>query len=286
MQIQVIDNRSSKLGDVIRPVIAESEECKIAVAFVSKGGIEQVKEALHECLHGEGSVEFLIGLDPVATDPHAVWTLFEMSQTERKVSLYCFSNLAKAATYHPKLYIMKAQNAVSLIVGSSNLTEGGMKNNVEIDVLIQTTPTEEVVSDVYATYNSLKYLPGCVVPDEEFISLYEEMCDVRKRHEKTIIQDSQYHQLDLRFRRKSSRLPPPPLTIRDLHGWQRLVYAKLPDEPFRTRDIYQFVEEFQRHYPENRNIKPKIRQVLQQLRDLKIIRHVERETWVKEKVGE
>jgi len=161
-----------------------------------------------------------------------------------------------------------------------------MKNNVEIDVLIQTTPTEEIVSDVYATYNSLKYLPGCIVPDEEFISLYEKMCDVRKRHERTITQDSRYHRMVLRFQEKASRLPPPPLTIRDLHGWQRLVYEKLPDESFRTHDIYQFVEEFQRYYPENRNIKPKIRQVLQQLRDLKIIRHVERETWVKEKVGE
>lgn len=285
MQIQIVDNRSTKLGDVVRPEIARSEECKIAVAFVSKKGIAQIKDAFYECLQNGGNIEFLIGLDLAATDPSAVWTLFEISQTECNASVYCFSNPAKTATYHPKLYIIKTHDIANLVIGSSNLTEGGMKNNVEINALIRAAPAEEVVSDVYAIYNSLKYLPTCITPDEELLGIYDKIYAERKKLAGAITQNSRYHQLDEQFHKKLAQLPRPPLTIRDLHGWQKLVYEQLPNRPFRTRDIYRFAEEFQRYYPENRNIKPKIRQVLQQLRDLGIIRHIARETWVKERIG-
>jgi len=49
---------------------------------------------------------------------------------------------------------------------------------------------------------------------------------------------------------------------------------------FTTRDVYACDEELQRLHPENRHIRPKIRQQLQVLRDTGFLRHTERGRWV------
>jgi hypothetical protein len=65
-----------------------------------------------------------------------------------------------------------------------------------------------------------------------------------------------------------------------------LVFEKLPHGEFKTRDLYEFEEEFRIHYPRNRHIKYKIRQVLQQLKDLGLIKHLKEETWIREETEE
>lgn len=50
--------------------------------------------------------------------------------------------------------------------------------------------------------------------------------------------------------------------------------------------MYRYVEEFQKHYPENKHIDAKIRQVLQQLRDLGFIVHLGQGRWRQRKRDE
>jgi|GEM_PF-1031584 len=282
MRIELVDNISRKLLHAILPAIEQSEECRIAVAFVSVEGLSLLEPAFRGCLEKGGYVEFLVGLDLSVTDPHALWTLHQMSQSAPNMTYYCFSQLGPLAVYHPKLYIVKRSDVATIVVGSSNLTAGGLKENVEVNALIRAEPHEEVVSDTYATYNALKFHPRRVEPDQEFLSLYEEMHSLRTRHEGAVEKDSHFRQLKSRFQEKAASLRHPVPTTRDLFGWQKLVFARLPEGQFSTRDIYQFEEEFRRYYPENRHIRAKIRQILQQLRDLQMIKHVTRETWIRE----
>lgn len=281
MKIQIVDNRQTKLVNYIRPVIAQSIECRIAVAFISKDGISCIEEALRQCLQKGGYVELLVGLDLIGTDPDSLWALHDMSKTESHMSWYCLSKVGKSSIYHPKLYIMQTDNTVTLVIGSSNLTKGGLDTNIEANALIQASPFEEIVSDTYSAYNALKNLPERITPDQEYLSLYEELYGLHKKHDRRLRQNKLFEQISSRLQEKAATLPKPIITSRDLYGWQKLVFDKLPSGPFRTRDIYQFEKEFSTYYPENRNIKPKIRQILQQLRDLNMIRHIGRETWIK-----
>jgi type II restriction enzyme len=43
------------------------------------------------------------------------------------------------------------------------------------------------------------------------------------------------------------------------------------NQEFTLEDVYKYEQELRRRYPENRNIRPKIRQQLQFLRDLGLI---------------
>ncbi|MCX7681884.1 MAG: phospholipase D-like domain-containing protein [Anaerolineae bacterium] len=281
MEIELVDNQSRKLCDAIEPVIAQSAESRIAVAYVSIRGLKMLEPAFHQCLERGGYLEFLVGLDPSATDPQALWTLYQLSRDKSRVALYCLAELDPPAVYHPKLYLFKERDTATILLGSSNLTEGGLKNNIEVNVLIRAGIDEEIVSDSYAVYNSLKFHPGRIQPDEEFLGLYEEMCSVRRKYEQSLPANTRIHQLRSRFYEKVASLHRPVPTERDLWGWQKLVYTRLPEGQFRTSDIYRFEEEFKKYYPGNKHIRAKIRQVLQQLRNLGLIQHTAKGTWVK-----
>lgn len=281
MKVRLVDNLSVRLLDEISPVIAQSRDCRIAVAFVSTGGLALLASDFQRCLERHGYMEFLVGLDLSTTDPQALWTLYRMSQANPSVSLYCFSRLESGAIYHPKLYIAGSDTTTAMIVGSSNLTEGGLRENVEVNVLIEADTDEEIVSDVYSVYNKLKFHPHRVIPDQEFLGLYQEVYSLRRDWERSSERDTRLKRVKSRFTEKAASLKHPIPTDKDLFGWQKLVFERLPEGPFRTSDLYKFEEELRAHYPENRNVRAKIRQILQQLRDMGLVRHVRAGVWTR-----
>ncbi|MDR3063516.1 MAG: hypothetical protein LBU40_05190, partial [Methanobrevibacter sp.] len=63
----------------------------------------------------------------------------------------------------------------------------------------------------------------------------------------------------------------------ELFGWKKTVYRtimKINKEFFTLSDLYQNMSEFKNKYPNNSKIEPKIRQTLQQLRDLGLIEFI------------
>jgi hypothetical protein len=59
---------------------------------------------------------------------------------------------------------------------------------------------------------------------------------------------------------------------------QRLLMSS-PTKEFTTADVYAFERELAELHPDNRNIKAKIRQQLQELRDRNLLLHVGRNCW-------
>ena len=51
-------------------------------------------------------------------------------------------------SYHPKIYIAKRKNEVRILIGSSNLTNGGLYSNIEGNILLSGNVDEPVISDV------------------------------------------------------------------------------------------------------------------------------------------
>jgi len=65
-------------------------------------------------------------------------------------------------------------------------------------------------------------------------------------------------------------------------GWRLdvlRVIQSLGQKEFSTSDAYAFEQELEQLHPENRNIKAKIRQQLQELRDRNLLLHVDRNRW-------
>jgi len=74
-----------------------------------------------------------------------------------------------------------------------------------------------------------------------------------------------------------TKIPP------SVRGWTLDVFnvvRRIRKERFNLNDLYQFENELQSHHPDNRNVRPKIRQQLQVLRDLGILKFTGRGEYI------
>ena len=122
MQVEIVDNRSRHLVSVLSPAIEPSEDVRMAVAFVSARGLQMIEPSIMVAARAGGYLEFLVGLDMHWTEAEAVRALYELAEGSTNVALYCYASLGRGGMYHPKLYLARLGDAVSCVIGSSNLT--------------------------------------------------------------------------------------------------------------------------------------------------------------------
>lgn len=278
------ENIKQPLVDVLLAELRKATEARFAVAFVKRSGLVLLEKELLRCLERGVHLEFLLGLDFSITDGKALRWLRETAGETDKLSFFCFRDPLKdvGPTFHPKLYLLKRGPFATAIIGSSNLTGGGLKENIELNVIIRDRYDSETVNAVRDIYADFKYQEGLFTPNEAYIEGYEELTrHVRKTRDRTLSSKSTTKMI-ASLSRKEDRLPRP--TIPDpsgLTGWQKLVYEKIPPGEFATKSMYRFVEEFREAYPQNRHVEDKIRQVLQQLRDDGFLKPLGRGRWIK-----
>lgn len=281
MPIQVIDNIKHHTGKVFASAVETATDIRVAVAFVSSDGLAQIMTSTITALDKGAYVEFLVGMEAGVTDPSAVRALFALSCETPQVSLLCFVPRTPSVTYHPKMYLARNQQVATAIIGSSNLTWRGLSSNLEVNVVITDEVQAEIISDVYTVYNRLKYHPDMVIPDAAFIDLFTELCKRQKTHERALKSDAELKGLRKALVEKATSLQVPKPTKKDLVGWLELVYGALPDGVFTNQQVYAHEDDFRSRYPQNSNIRAKIRQQLQVLQKLGFIEHVKPGVWRK-----
>jgi HKD family nuclease len=271
------------MSDVLASNFSTSKSAKIAVAFAKHSGVKLIEGALLKCLDNGGNVEFVIGLDFHTTDAIVLQTFHAFSKSYPEFHFYCFSDPSdNIVTYHPKLYLFETEGLVKSIIGSSNLTKGGLSENIEVNVLLEMERESEKAESIFDIYARIKYQPSRFAPNDAYIEAYQAVVEeVEKPKNKR--QDTKAAIESLRELEKG--LPKPFTNPMTLQGWQKLVFSKLPNNEFQTSDMYKYVSEFAQTYPENKYVEAKIRQVLQQLRDLGIILHLGEGRWMKSDIA-
>jgi HKD family nuclease len=159
MELIFTDNITRNLLEILNQNISRAKEAKFAVAFMKYSGFMLIEDAINKCLDEGSNIEFLVGLDFRTTEPKVLRLLKELSNKGYPVNCYCFSypSFDDTPVYHPKLYLLSGRENTIIALGSSNLTRGGLKNHVEVNVVITAYRNEEIVSDVYDLYSRLKF---------------------------------------------------------------------------------------------------------------------------------
>lgn len=119
--------------EAIAELMDGATSISIAVAFLKTSGLQAIIEGLRERLCDGACVEVFVGTDFFHTDPEALRTLLDLSRTDPSLSI----QLAKAdprSTFHPKLYLGVGDRQARVVVGSANLTGGGLGGNEEVSV--------------------------------------------------------------------------------------------------------------------------------------------------------
>jgi hypothetical protein len=74
------------------------------------------------------------------------------------MKLFVVDTASPAITYHPKIFGIKSEKQICLLVGSANLTTGGLYRNIEASFLYQDEVTKESL-ELWGKYkSSLKFL--------------------------------------------------------------------------------------------------------------------------------
>lgn len=141
------NGRGEQTGDYIVRLLTQDtprfEVFRACAAFVKTSGMLRLAPALQAFMDRGGRVEIVAGIDEDITTKQALELVIKYS-----TAAYVFHN--PAATFHPKVYLFEIphKQAVAL-VGSSNLTAGGLYTNYETNVGIEFDLTVTTDREMY-----------------------------------------------------------------------------------------------------------------------------------------
>jgi HKD family nuclease len=103
-------------------------EVLVSVAFVREPGLDAVEAAIKPLAP---KARFFVGIRNDITSIQAVKRLLAM-----KVKLYAVDTGSRNILFHPKLYLAASASKATVIIGSANLTFGGLHNNIEVSTRV------------------------------------------------------------------------------------------------------------------------------------------------------
>lgn len=141
------------------------------VAFVSTGGLKNIIDQLLAFRKDGGDIKLYLGVNLNATSKEALEQLLA-NEIESYV-VYSPNNII----YHPKIYAFEGAETKRAIIGSSNLTESGLFQNIEASVCVDFESDDEngneLLADIYDHFNAIINLehPSCQLLTQEVLEI-------------------------------------------------------------------------------------------------------------------
>ncbi len=101
----------------------------VSVAFVREPGLDAVEKTIKSIA---AKARFFVGIRNDMTSIQAIKRLLAMN-----VEVYAVDTASRDTIFHPKLYFAANAKQASVIIGSANLTWGGLYNNIEASTLMK-----------------------------------------------------------------------------------------------------------------------------------------------------
>lgn len=117
-------------ADAVREVfaVANIEKVILSVAFVSESGVKQIEASL---LPHASKATVFAGVRNDITSHQGLVVLQGLAD-----DLYVVDTGSRSVLFHPKLYFAKGEAHARMLIGSANLTLGGLNNNIEAGILM------------------------------------------------------------------------------------------------------------------------------------------------------
>jgi hypothetical protein len=136
LQFLVQPHAEFRLGDFLTRGLVDPKwtAFRAAVAFVKQSGTKHIRESLAEFSARGGFATISAGIDSGVTSAEGLSDL--VIGTRPNGRLFVFHN-ANSSTFHPKVYLFRNAVNAEVLVGSGNLTEGGLFTNYEAGLVAQ-----------------------------------------------------------------------------------------------------------------------------------------------------
>jgi superfamily II DNA or RNA helicase/predicted house-cleaning noncanonical NTP pyrophosphatase (MazG superfamily)/HKD family nuclease/SOS-response transcriptional repressor LexA len=182
----VVSNSSTpSLIELLKQELAESIQCQIATAFLTPNALNRLKRPIEEFLRRGGKLELLTS---IMNDFNSPETLVHFAKLHSEAELKVFYPILDPAEpfkeppppFHLKCFLFtKKDGRNSLIIGSSNLTGGGLGHNEEwnyfsnseVNLSFAETSDETVFEQAKSRFCDY-WQNSAIIPNDEFLSFY------------------------------------------------------------------------------------------------------------------
>lgn len=131
--VELILNMQQQVhGSAIVGLLKQAQQFECMVAFAKASAMRDLLAPLEAALARGIRARFAVGLSFHITEPAMLRKLFNLTK-KYQMALYLS---ATNVTFHPKIYAVREQEQCRVIVGSANLTAGGLTDNYEASVLV------------------------------------------------------------------------------------------------------------------------------------------------------
>lgn len=150
---------------------------RILVAYVSWGGLQLIHKEIEKFYDNGNKIFMIVGIGEGVSEPDALRYLM---QRFTKAAIYVFHVPLAYFTFHPKMYILSNRQESLILIGSNNLTTGGLLSNSECCIKLLVNHREDStlynnineIWEIYATPKSPFYLKNLQKINEKILSAY------------------------------------------------------------------------------------------------------------------
>jgi HKD family nuclease len=123
------------LVKLLKTELSRARKFCFGMALITQNGLDLISSSMESCLEAGGRGRVLFGID-LPTEPAAIENLCTIQRKyKRGFELRRFQS--GRTFFHPKLSIFTRQDATkAAVIGSSNLTGGGLSTNYETNVFL------------------------------------------------------------------------------------------------------------------------------------------------------
>ncbi len=151
-------------GDVVRELfdVGKVKAVSVSVAFVNEGGVEHIEDAIKPYAK---LTRLFAGIRNDITSVQGLKRLHGLIGG----GLHTVDTAHRLLVFHPKFFLVRGEDKARMVIGSANLTLGGLNNNIEASILLHCDLTDKadaaLVSEVEDRLDEIvKAHPQNVVP--------------------------------------------------------------------------------------------------------------------------
>ena len=182
------DNKNGhKVFSAIEDELLRCDSFAISVAFITKGGITPLLQTLKE-LERRGVPGRILTTDYLNfSDPAALDTIAKLSNIELRM----YQTEPAGNGFHTKGYIFQKGEEYRFIIGSSNLTQSALTQNMEWNTRLVSSDQGEMVNSLLNEFEKLWNAPEYTRSYAEFIEEYRRKYREKQLFDKIVAEQKQ-----------------------------------------------------------------------------------------------
>ncbi len=172
---RLITNSTERKEKVITSIKQEMETCDefmFSVAFVNSGGVNALAQEFRNLDRRGVKGRIIASQYQNFTEPAALRSLLKNGNVDIRIITEDVSNM------HSKCYIFRHGDVYDVIIGSSNLTNSALCENIEWNLKINSKESGEIIKDILAEFD--RNFSLATIVDSKWIDEYSKIYDDQK----------------------------------------------------------------------------------------------------------